>query len=300
MSDNTSATVAHTAEAAPQEAPVVAAAAAPADASERPAQPELLRLGFARGIAPSTWARRWEQISTIPLELVPVNVAYGRRDRVECDVMLERVLPGERPAGSADPDRSHHAIQLYAETFTLVVAKDSDLAERDSVSLAELDAVPLLDHPAHPAAWPAAQPWEDPSWMPDTLAATLELVATGAGAVLLPTLLARHLSTKKEHALLPVTGVDDLPATTVWASWSVARDAADVQQLVGVLRGRTSRSSRDEALAEAERAKADARRAPKKRQVQKKTPSSKSGPKPGSRGAQLAATKKKPPHRGRR
>lgn len=288
MSDNTSAT-----------SPDTAAEHTPDPAGEQP-EPGQLRLGFARGISPNTWAQRWGQVSSIPLELVPVNVAYGRREQLACDVMLERVLPGERPAGSTGPDRTRHAIQLYAETLTLVVAKEHELAELDSIALSDLGAASLLDHPWHPAEWPAPQRWEDPSWMPSTLPAALELVATGTGAILLPTLLARHVSVKREHALLPVTGIEELPATTVWASWDIDRDAADVQQLVGVLRGRTSRSSRDEALAEAERAKADARRAPKKRKPKPQTQSSKAGPKPGSRGAQLAATKKKPPHRGRR
>lgn len=256
--------------------------------------PAPLRLAFGRGMAPSRWAERWEQISGVPLELVPVNIAYGRNDRIESEVTLERVLPGELPVGSTEPGRTRHAIQLYTEQLSLVVARDHELAEQDTISRAELATVTLLDHPQHPAAWPAPQPWADPSWMPTTLRAALQLVATGAGGIILPTMLARHLSDKREHALLALADAEAFPGTTVWATWDVSRDAADVQELVGVLRGRTARSSRSGTDAET----ADAK--PTKR-VAKQTPkSTKSGPKPGSRGAQLAATRKKPPHRGRR
>ncbi|SJN09835.1 transcriptional regulator, LysR family, putative [Leucobacter sp. 7(1)] len=261
--------------------------------SDVPPSPTPLRLAFARGMAPSRWAERWAQVSGVPLELVPVNIAYGRNDRVESDVTLERVLPSELPAGNAEPGRTRHAIQLYTEKLSLVVARDHEFAEQDAVSLDDLATVALLDHPLHPAEWPAPQPWADPSWMPTTLRAALQLVATGSGGIILPTMLARHLSDKREHALLTITDADALPSTTVWATWDVARDAADVQELVGVLRGRTARSSR---------ANTDVEAAPKpaKRVTKQPTKSAKSGPKPGSRGAQLAATRKKPPHRGRR
>ncbi len=275
---------------------------APSDATPEDAGPAPIRLGFARGIAPSTWAQRWETVTGSSLELVPVKIAYGSSARVECDVMIERALPGVRPgaaapgSGAAEPAPARHALRLYEETITLVVDTDHELAEADAIELSELAAVRLLDHPDHPAEWPAAEPWEDPSWMPRNVPAALELVATGAGAILLPTLLARHLVDKRRHRMIPVTGADALPRTAVWATWDVARDGADVQQLMGVLRGRTARSSRS--TPDAEPAPRAPRPAKSAQQPQKKK---KAGPKPGSRGAQLAATKKKPPHaRGRR
>lgn len=254
-----------------------------------------LQLAFARGIAPSKWAERWETVTGSPLELVPVNVAFGRSASVACDVMLERALPGRRPAGSEEAARTRHAMRLYEETITLVVDVDHALAKRESIALDALGAVHLLDHPDHPAEWPAAAPWENPEWMPQDVPAALELVSTGAGAILLPTMLARHLVDKRRHRLIPLTGADDVPRTAVWASWDVARDGADVQQLVGVIRGRTARSSRT--AADTEPPARDPKPAKKKpQQPQKK----KAGPKPGSRGAQLAATKKKPPRPGRK
>ncbi|MBL3698816.1 LysR family transcriptional regulator [Leucobacter luti] len=256
-----------------------------------------LRLGFARGIAPSTWAQRWETVTGAPLELAPVNVAFGRPAQLDCDVMLERALPDHRPAGSSGEDRTRHALRLYTETITLVVPADHELAKRESLALSKVADVHLLDHPFHPEAWPAAQPWADPSWTPRTVPDALALVATGAGAILLPTLLARHLVDKRQHAMIPVTDADELPRTAVWASWAVERDAPDVQQLIGVIRGRTARSSRSNTeSADA----AEAVPAKKRKAAAKPAKSSKPGPKPGSRGAQLAATRKKPPHRRKR
>nr|WP_125100806.1 LysR family transcriptional regulator substrate-binding protein [Leucobacter chromiireducens] len=259
--------------------------------------PAPIQLGFARGIAPSKWAERWHTVTGSQLDLVPVDIAYGRTAAsAACDVMLERALPGHRPAGSAEPDRTRHALRLYEETITLVVDADHALAKRESIALPALAQVHLLDHPEHPAEWPAAVAWEDPAWMPRDVQAALELVATGAGAILLPTLLARHLVDKKQHRMIPITGADTLPRTAVWATWELTRDAADVQQLVGVIRGRTARSSRSAAEPE------QPAQAPKpaKKKPQQQPQKKKAGPKPGSRGAQLAATKKKPPRPGRK
>lgn len=248
-----------------------------------------LRLGFTRGTTPGKWAKRWERASGSPLELVPIETPFGRGSgTTEIDVMLERTRAGERPEGSSEPDRSRHAMLLYTETVALVLPADHELAKSNGIPVADLVLVTLLDHPYHFPQWPAAQPWDDPAWMPTGVKAALELVATGAGAILLPLPLARHLSDKRAHSVLPVTG--EPAGSEIWASWEVDRDAADVQQLVGIMRGRTARSSRPTAAGTADRADAIARKSTK--QAQPKPPAKK-GPKPGSRGAQLAAAKEK-------
>lgn len=252
-----------------------------------PAAPPTLRLGFARGIAPSKWANRWSVVQpTIPLELVPLNLTFGCPERPgSYDIVIERAAPGHRPGGSEGTDR--HALRLYTEAIALVVPIDHELAQQEQVSLAELSLVPLLDHPDHSAEWPAAEPWQDPSWMPRNAAAALELVAAGSGALLLPQLLARHIGDKRRHAVLRVVGEPTLAGTTVWATWDVDRDAADVQQLIGVMRGRTARSSRPAAVSEEAAAPASAPRSTLKQTTKK--PKLKAN----SRGAQLAAAREK-------
>ncbi|QIM15174.1 LysR family transcriptional regulator [Leucobacter insecticola] len=248
-----------------------------------------LRLGFARGIAPSKWADRWGKVQpAIPLELVPLDLAFGGPKHPEsCDVVIERAAPGQRPAGSSEaetsPLPSRHAIRLYTEAIALVVDLGHNLAKRESVTLQQLASVTLLDHPDHSPEWPAAEPWQDPAWMPKDAAAALELVAAGSGAILLPQPLARHITDKHQHAVLRVSA--PLAGSTVWASWAVARDAADVQQLIGVMRGRTARSSRPAAVS-------DGAAEPKPRVAQQK-PAKKPVLKANSRGAQLAAAREK-------
>lgn len=251
-----------------------------------------IRLGFTRGVAPSKWEKRWKQMApTTPLELVPIATPYGRPTREELDVMLERVAPGAAPESSApdDPNRTHHAIRMYEESVALVVPIDHEQAELSEISIAELSLIRLLDHPNHAAEWPSPEPWDDPEWMPKNLKAALALVASGLGGILAPLPLARHLGDKRQHALLRVVtddGADPLPGTTVWASWTLERDAADVQELAGVLRGRTARSSRGSAGDASAKTTATPR---KPQQPARKKPTLK----PNSRGAQLAAVREK-------
>ncbi|NLA65662.1 MAG: hypothetical protein GX862_07020 [Leucobacter sp.] len=204
-------------------------------------------------MSPKKWAERWARASAQPLELVPVAPHELDDAREHVDVLLERVSPGAEPvdagtaASAGASDHQHrHAVRLYAETVALVVSADHELAAQDEVDLEDLALVPLLDHPDHAAQWPAPLPWQDPSWAPTDSLTTLELVATGLGGALLAQPLARHLSSKRAHKVLTVThgGQSLLPGTEIWATWAASRDADDVQHLIGVLRGRTSRSSR--------------------------------------------------------
>ncbi|MEJ6488375.1 substrate-binding domain-containing protein [Leucobacter sp. USCH14] len=262
--------------------------------------PAPISLGFARGIAPSKWARRWKAATPgRKLELVPLEVAFGSpldaragetaAAAADCDVLIERTAPDERPVGTEGGDGVRRAIRLYAESMALVVPADHELAQQESVSLAEIAFVTLLDHPDHSPAWPAAQPWADPSWMPKGPRAALSLVATGAGAILLPVPLARHLITKREHVVLPIRpepGEQPLDGPVVWAVWNAERDDATVQHLAGILRGRTANSSRESAQEETKRtARAPRVHAQPKKQAPKL--------KPNSRGAQLQAAKEK-------
>lgn len=209
---------------------------------------EQMRLGFTRGTSPSKWADRWHQATRTRLQLVPFGRAFGRpaaasSDGGEPDVMLERALPGVRPEGSTEP-RTRHAVRLYDEATALVVPAGHELAGQDRVTLEDLALVDLLDHAHHAPEWPAPRSWGDPEWKPQNPDGALELVATGAGAILLPLPLARHLVSKRDHAVITVAESAGLPGAAVWATWRLDRDAEDVQHLIGVLRGRTARSGR--------------------------------------------------------
>lgn len=219
----------------------------PVVAAPKPERLPTIRLGFVRGIAPSKWAERWAMsVREQPLELVPVDLHEVEAARTEVDLLLERVAPGAIPEGSDATSRTRHAMHLYDETIALVVPADHEFAKQPEVSIEDLSLVTLLAHPDHHPEWPSAQAWKDPAWEPTHAKATLELVATGMGGALMAQPLARHLAEKRSHAVIPVAhkGASLLPGTEIWASWQVERDGNDVQRLVGVLRGRTARSSR--------------------------------------------------------
>ena len=68
----------------------------------------------------------------------------------------------------------------------------------------------------------------------------VEAVAAGTGVVVLPMSVAR-LHHRKDVVHRPVRG---LPPTTIALVWLVERDDEHTQAFVGVVRGRTPRSSR--------------------------------------------------------
>ncbi|KAM9863053.1 LysR substrate-binding domain-containing protein [Leucobacter sp. BZR 635] len=267
---------------------------------EAPAIPEIL-LGFTRGVAPSKWGKRWRAVSPQPLSIVPFPRPYGRPGNAsDFDMLLERTAPGQVPVGTEDhATRTHHALRLYDEALAIVLPKGHELTGVETISLAELADVRILDHPNHSPAWPAPEPWADPAWMPANITAALDVVATGLGGILMPAPLARHITDKHQHLTIRIS--DPVVGGTVWASWPVERDAPDMQHLAGVMRGRTARSSRtvDAAGDGAGGARAGAAgggAGSGSGDPQKRTqPAQKKKPKlnPNSRGAQLQAAKEK-------
>lgn len=216
----------------------------PQRAAEQPdeAPANVVTLAFVRGISPSKWQQRWNEVrSRRRLELLPLEATADAPEST-AEMTLVRVAPEAFPAGSRGDLRIRHAVQLYEEAVALVVEPEHELAGVASIEADELELVALIDHPDHDPTWPAAEPWKDPSWRPTSIQEALDLVATGVGSMLMPFPLARHLCSKKKHAIIEVTG--DLPGSRVFATWLIERDSDELQELMGVLRGRTARSSR--------------------------------------------------------
>jgi DNA-binding transcriptional LysR family regulator len=90
----------------------------------------------------------------------------------------------------------------------------------------------------HPSGWtPDA---EQLAWPTMTVRDAIEVVASGTGVVIVPMSVAR-LHHRKDTEYRPVT---DLSPTTVGLSWLVENDDPRVQTFIGIVRGRTERSSR--------------------------------------------------------
>ncbi|MBC7290580.1 MAG: LysR family substrate-binding domain-containing protein [Actinotalea sp.] len=217
------------------------------DHEHAPAQPDddgpaahpVLRLLLVPGTTPGRWVRTWEERRPgTPLELVHATVhdqlAALREGRA--DVGLVRLA--ERP-----PDLS--AIPLYTEASVVVVPKDHLVTAAEEVTGADLAEETLLVPADDVLGW--ADPPGEPSLLPPpaTTEEAVELVAAGAGVLVVPQSLAR-LHHRKDLAYRPVT---DAPTSTVHLAWPSERTTPDVETFVGIVRGRTANSSREPAPA---------------------------------------------------
>lgn len=188
-----------------------------------------LRVGFVTGTTPDKWARSWREQRTEPLELVPVVEADQEplvRDGT-LDLCLVRL-----PIDRADL----HLVRLYDEVAVVVAPRDHLVTAADEVTLADLVDEQLVR--PHPSGWRPTAAQLD--WPEMTEREAIEVVASGSGIALLPMSVAR-LFHRKDVVTRPVV---DLAPTTIGLAWRVERDAEDTQAFVGVVKGRTARSSR--------------------------------------------------------
>jgi DNA-binding transcriptional LysR family regulator len=199
-------------------------------ATPDPARRPPFRVGFVTGATPDKWARVWrERFPRAPLELVPVEQQHqedGLRSG-ELDMALVR-LPVDRDG--------LHCIPLYDEVPVAVVGVEHVATVVEEVSLADLADEQLVL--PHSSGWtPDA---EQLDWPAMTVAEAVEVVASGTGVAIVPMSIAR-LHQRKDTAYRPVT---DLPPTTIGLAWLVDNEDPRVQSFIGVVRGRTERSSR--------------------------------------------------------
>ncbi|MFF3554824.1 LysR family substrate-binding domain-containing protein [Streptomyces tsukubensis] len=196
----------------------------------------MFRLACVPGATPAKWVRIWqERLPDVPLELVQVPTAEASallRDG-GADAGLVR-LPVDRTVFSAIP--------LYTETTVVVVPKDHLVAAADEVSAGELadeivlhpldDALDALDWETRPGR-PALE-------RPETTADAVELVAAGVGLLVVPQSLAR-LHHRRDLTYRPVV---DAPQSSVALCWREDATTDLVEDLIGIVRGRTVNSSR--------------------------------------------------------
>lgn len=224
-----------------------------AEALEREQYGEPIPFGFVRGSAPEKWADRWHaRHPHAPLTMQalgerPLEMADGAAVLRAGGVLLVRAPSATAPARTAIDGQTQplHAVKLYEEAIGLLTEKNADFADIGEISELELlGLTTLLDHPEHLAGWPAASPWQNPEWAPHTAAQAAELVSTGLGAMLAPLPLARHISKRREHSVIPLADNLDLPTTAIYVVWLQTLDSPRMQELVGLFRGRSARSSR--------------------------------------------------------
>ncbi|MGR6916080.1 LysR family substrate-binding domain-containing protein [[Actinomadura] parvosata] len=191
------------------------------------------RLAYVPGVTPAKWVRIWaERMPDVPLTLVAVpaaEVVALLRDG-GADAAFVR-LPVERDGLSVIP--------LYVETTVVVVPKDHAVAAADEIETADL-ADDDVFHPLDDTIeWPAP-PGQPAFTRPDTTADAIQLVASGAGLLLVPQSLAR-LHHRKDLTYRPVT---DAPQSQVALAWPAEATTDLVEEFIGIVRGRTVNSSR--------------------------------------------------------
>ncbi|MCD2187531.1 LysR family substrate-binding domain-containing protein [Actinomycetospora soli] len=197
-------------------------------------QSPAFRLGHVPGSTPDKWARKWgERRPHVPLEL---SVA-------ETDEIVAAVRAGELDAGLVrlPIDRSGlHAIPLYTETSVVVVPKDHVITAAEEVAPDDLADEIVLRPQDDVLDWTDGHPGRAAVSDPATTADAVELVAAGIGVLVLPLSLAR-LHHRRDLTHRPVV---DVPQSAVVLTWPDAENSDDMEEFIGVVRGRTVNSSR--------------------------------------------------------
>ena len=199
------------------------------------------RLAYAPGVTPSKWARTWTQrLPDVPLDLLQTTSADAVRLLRDGDVDAALIrLPVDTDVLSAIP--------LYSEASVVVVPVEHPVAAFESVTVADLaDEVVLhplddvLDWSANPGEGAVLPGERSALTRPATLADAVALVASEVGLVVVPQSLAR-LHHRKDLTYRPV---DDAPQSQVALCWVSERTTDQVEELIGIVRGRTVNSSR--------------------------------------------------------
>ncbi|MFF0312888.1 LysR family substrate-binding domain-containing protein [Streptosporangium sp. NPDC004379] len=191
------------------------------------------RLAYVPGVTPAKWAGVWaERVPDVPLTLVPVAAAEAVRSLHDGDADAGLVrLPVNREGLSVIP--------LYVETTVVVVPKDHLATAADEVTVADLADEEVL-HPMDDTLEWAAPPGLPAFTRPDTTAEAIELVASGAGLLLVPQSLAR-LHHRRDLTYRPVL---ETPQSQVALAWPTEATTDLVEDFIGIVRGRTANSTR--------------------------------------------------------
>ena len=191
------------------------------------------RLAYVPGVTPAKWVKVWnERITDVPLALLTLPAAEAAPTLLDgnADAGLVR-LPVDRTRLSAIP--------LYTETTVVVVPKEHRLAEAAEVTVADL-AEDIQLHPLDDVIGWETLPGVPAKQRPATTGDAVELVAAGIGVLVVPQSLAR-LHHRRDVTYRPVV---DAPQSQVALSWLEDRTTDLVEELIGIVRGRTVNSSR--------------------------------------------------------
>ena len=215
--------------------------------------PVSFSIAFVAGVTPTKWTRIWgERRPDVPLTVFRTEtaeqIAVLHDGRAE--VSLVR-LPIDVTNLSV--------INLYNEIPVVVASKDNSTLQAETVLLADLAGEHLLQNPDDVPEWrDLADEVRDGTrralpLMRD-LDETMEQVAAGVGIIIVPHSIAR-LYGRKDVVSRPVSGVAD---TRIALAWITRETTDDIEEFIGIVRGRSKASSRTDTGAAAADAAASA------------------------------------------
>ncbi|SNT21435.1 LysR family transcriptional regulator [Rhodococcoides kyotonense] len=227
-----------------------------AEAAQR-AEPTFT-IGYTEGVTLTKWTRIWaERVPGVELQLISTTTDTQLSPLADgsADVCFVR-LPVARDGLSV--------ISLYEEQPVVVVPKDHPIAAYDRVPVTDLADEHLIQDADLVPEWAsvATEIADGTRLAPleaDSNAQLLEYVAAGLGIVVVPQSIAR-LHSRKDLVYRPVDGVAPSPIAIVWPT---DRTTELVEEFVGIVRGRSARSSRGATAPAAQ---------PRKKVVPKKKP----------------------------
>ncbi len=196
------------------------------------------RIAFVPGVTPGKWSRIWEQRERgTRLELTPTTevdqVAVLHDDLADMSFVR---LPVERDGINLIP--------LYHEVAVVVVPVEHPVSAYDEVTVADLADEHLLQDPDTVPEWrDVAVEVRDGTRFeatPMTTREAIETVAAGTGIVIVPMSVAR-LHHRKDVTYRPVT---DVAESQIGLAWLTRAEDPRIETFIGIVRGRTERSSR--------------------------------------------------------
>lgn len=223
---------------------------------------ETFRLAYVPGTTPGKWARVWrERLPDVPLDLLLVDAADaptvlrdGRADAavarlpVDTDVFSRIPLYDEVPVVCVSRD---HLLAASEEDETVSagdLADETVWLSRDDVLFSHEGGPPP---PGMPPVDPDGNRWERPASDKEALA----VVASGAGVTVLPMSLARLYHRKD----VVFRRFEPGPTAPVGLVWPAGETTDLVEEMIGIVRGRTVNSSRGRARSRVADDGADAR-----------------------------------------
>ena len=197
------------------------------------------RVGIMPGVTLSKWGRIWDERRP---DLALAVVRTDEQSQVR--LLREGTLDVSFVRLPVDDD-GLSVIPLYSEVPVVVIPAGHLVTVLDEVSVMDLVDEHLLQDPDAVPAWrdaAAAHRTEPVLPLPvmRSTADAIALVAAGSGVVIVPQSVAR-LHHRKDVTYRPLTDVEE---TRVALAWVTDRTTPDIETFVGVVRGRSERSSR--------------------------------------------------------